>query len=87
VERPKPKADLAIFRTPMAPYNLTIAAVTADAQGWINREAPIFGGLQWLENIPFTGALFVSPAFDPSEVQIYLMSFIEGDDEETDPQV
>lgn len=75
MERPKPRGELVIFSTPMMPYGLTIAATTGDAQSWLNREAPLFGKWEWIEGLPYTGALLVSLAYDPQEVARYLMSF------------
>lgn len=76
MKRPEPRAELAIFPLPMSTNTVMIAAVTSDAQGWIEREAPIFGKFEWVEGLPYTGVMTISLAFDPNEVVMYLLSFL-----------
>lgn len=78
MEKPTPKHELIILSTG-TPYSVVIAVATLDTKQWILREAPNFGSIEPLGEIPHTYFFSLSPIFDPSEVYSYLMSFVQGE--------
>lgn len=74
MSRPQPKHEIKIIRPEQSTAMLIIFAASADAQQWIDREAPLFGRYFPQTESSHNSVLHVSPLFDPDEVSHWLGS-------------
>ena len=69
MKRPEPKSEIIIVEHPNV---IKITVASEDAQAWVEREAPTFGCLTFVNRIAL---LIVKDTYDPSEVADYLRTY------------